>query len=104
MEAAQGRRREKKDLTKSQRKFMGKKSTRKMSQKFGQIRKAGFAIKKMTDKMTEGEQFVDFSGDSRAKYGARVPQEHAQRDTPQRIEHHLRRAVQDQGKGGGRQV
>lgn len=61
----------KKDLTKSQRKFMGKKSTRKMSQKFGRIRKAGFAIKKMTDKMTEGEQFVDFSGDSRAKYGAK---------------------------------
>ena len=60
----------KKDLTRSQQKFMAKKSTRKISQKFGRIRKAGFAIKKMTDKMTQGEQFVDFSDNSRAKYGA----------------------------------
>ena len=60
-----------KNLTKSQQKFMAKKSTKKMSQKHGRIKKAGLAVKRLADELTRGEQLVDFSDDPRAIYGAR---------------------------------
>lgn len=58
-------------LTKSQNKLKGKKSSRKISKKLARTRRGGLAVKRMIDKMSEGEQFVDFSDDPRARYGAR---------------------------------
>ena len=60
-----------KNITKSRQKFMAKKSTRKISRKFGRIRRADYAVKRLTDELTKGEQFVDFSDDSRAIYGSK---------------------------------
>ena len=41
-----------KNITKSRQRFMAKKSTRKISRKFGRIRRADYAVKRLTDELT----------------------------------------------------
>ena len=58
-------------LTDSQRKLKGKKSSTRISQKLARARRGGLVVKRMLDEMCKRKQFVDFSDDPRARYGAR---------------------------------